>query len=118
MLAILRLILIMAKINHITHFSANGFCSCSSQCLVVAVVVLRTEWSSLDVGAIWSGNLSSLLASVLVLFNKEFNNFTIGQRAETIGLDGSLVHEDVLGSIIRNQETEALDGVEPKGKRV
>jgi hypothetical protein len=37
----------------------------------------------------------------------------LAEGAEAVGVDGTLVHEDLLGAIVRGDEPKALLGVEP-----
>ncbi len=40
-------------------------------------------------------------------------HFTYSQRTESIGMNGSLVDKDVVGTIVWDDETKAFLGVEP-----
>lgn len=37
----------------------------------------------------------------------------LAQAAEAVGVDGGLVHEDLVGAVVGSDEPEALLGVEP-----
>lgn len=80
----------------------------------VVVVVFRTEGGSLHRSSTRSSHLGSLDSTVALGLWDEFHRFSIGQTAESLGLDFGLVNEEVRATIIGNDETISLQRVEPK----
>jgi hypothetical protein len=82
--------------------------------LISIIIILWAKGSTLDIDASRSGHRGCLDATTIIFFDLEFNLFAIGQRAKAFRLNGRLVDKDILGTIIRDNETESLHGVEPK----
>jgi hypothetical protein len=51
--------------------------------------------------------------TLLTLHDIELHLLALGQRPESLSLDGTVVHEAVLAAILRRDETEALLVIEP-----
>jgi hypothetical protein len=81
--------------------------------LVRIVVVGRSEGGSLHLSSFGSRNLDGLAAAISVNLDDVLDGFAISEGAESFGLNGSLVDKDISGTIIRDNESEALHGVEP-----
>ena len=67
----------------------------------------------MNIGSSRSSDRCGLDASTDIFFGLKFHLFSIRQRAETFCLNGSLMDKDIFRSIVRDNETESLHGVEP-----
>ncbi|CAL9076120.1 unnamed protein product, partial [Musa acuminata var. zebrina] len=68
---------------------------------------------SLDGSAVGCRDIDGLGAAVVALGNRELDVLPVGEGAETVGLDGGLVDEEVLAAAVRRDEAEPLRPVEP-----
>ena len=68
-------------------------------------MVLRTSVPALDDGYVFGRR------ALLTLDQVELDILALGQRAEALGLDGGVMHEDVAGFTL--DESETLGVVEP-----
>ena len=85
----------------------------TAKVVVVIVVSSGHLGGSLDEIAVGSGHIASKSLSLAsVHLQRELHLLTLGQRAESLGMDGSLMHEHIIGTIIRSDETKSLGHIE------
>ena len=81
--------------------------------LVSVKVITRLERCSLHIGTPRSRDTDSTGTSLLVFFDDKLDSLSVGQTTESLGLNGRLMDENIIGTVVGVDKAKALDSVEP-----
>jgi len=80
---------------------------------VIVTLPVLLPLRSHNIRSLRSSNINSLNTSIVILDDLELNFLSISEGTETVGDDGSLVNENVRGTIGGDDESESLLSVKP-----
>mmetsp|Transcript_14185 Transcript_14185/g.41620 ORF Transcript_14185/g.41620 Transcript_14185/m.41620 type:complete len:161 (+) Transcript_14185:382-864(+) len=69
--------------------------------------------SSLNGGTIWASHTLRPAAAIALLDNFKFDVLPISETPESISVNAAVMHEDVIGTVVGNDETKSLFDVKP-----
>lgn len=91
--------------SYLTNFNLVSLVSC--------ILITRRSGCTLHRSTLGTSYVGSkLLSSQGVRIDFELNQLTLTQGSKALSKDSSLVHENILWSIVRSNKTKALDGIE------